>query len=96
MDSRDPRYGDTFVKHGRLWRKAFINFPIAPKWTCCTQNNWWLDGVELINKGYTYACMYVWDSETRNFSTWDRVREKFILLAMEAGDWAMLTYKLLG
>lgn len=61
--------------------KRLYQLPPHTQMDLLHSNIWWLDGVELINKEYTYAkgldlyykgiqCVDdVWDSETRNFST---------------------------
>ena len=69
-------------------------------------NIWWSDGVELIDKGFTYEkgrtlfrkeiqCVDdIRDIEQKHFLTWERAREKFNLTPMEIGDWIELTGKI--
>lgn len=59
--------------------------------------------MELIDKGFNYEkghtlyckgiqCMDdIWDSEHRDFLTWDIAQEEFSLTPMEVGYWTKLT-----
>jgi hypothetical protein len=61
-------------------------------------NIWWFEGLDLIKLGFTYSkglIMYrkgiqcvddVWDSERRDYLTWDKVQEKFKLTPAKLGD----------
>lgn len=71
-------------------------------------NIWWSNGVEPLNKGFTYVkglhlyckgIQYVndiWDSNTQNIFTWENAQEKFKLLPTEERDWRDLTDKISG
>lgn len=86
--------------------KGLYQLPPCTRMELLHSNIWWSDGVELINKGFTYAkgidlyrngiqCVDdVWDIESRKFLTWDKAQEKFNLTPTEAGDWAILTDKI--
>lgn len=71
-------------------------------------NTWWSDGVDLLNKGFTYAkglnlyhkgiqCVNdIWDGGQQNFLTWRQMHERFNLTPIEVGDWEELTNKIFG
>lgn len=62
--------------------------------------------MHLINKGFNYekcCTLYckgnkciddIWDSELRDFLTWNKAREKFNLTPMEIRDWTELAGKI--
>lgn len=68
-------------------------------------NIWWLDGVELLNKGFTHAkcrSLYhkstkcvddIWVNEQTNFHTKDKIRKKINLTPVEMDDWTEIVYK---
>ena len=68
----------------------------------------WSEGVDLINKGFPYAkglhfyrqgihCVDdVWDSNSHEFITWERAKEKFHLESREEEDWKEITDKIAG
>lgn len=105
-DSQDARCGVTLglEEHG----ERHLSTPSRIQMELLHSKIWWSQGLELINKDFTYSktlhihrkgiqCVhYVWDSEHPNFLTWDKVQEKFKLMSNEAKEWARLTNKFFG
>lgn len=85
--------------------KGLYQFPPRNKMELLHFNIWWSGRVDLLNKGFTDSkglylyrkgiqCVDdIWDSNSRNFITWDSAQEKFKLLPMEEGDWKEVTDK---
>lgn len=83
--------------------KGLYQIPPCNKMELLHSNIWRSDGVELLNKGFTYSkdlhlyhkgiqCVdNIWDSNSRFFFTWESVQEKFKLSPMEEGDWKEVT-----
>ena len=95
-------------KAWKVMAKGIYQLPPRIRMELLHSNIWWSDGIELINNGVEYAkglelyrkgirCVDdMWDSEQRNFITWDVAKNKFGLTTTDMGDWNMLTYKIGG
>ena len=93
----------------KAWKvmvKGVYQLPLRTRMELLHSNIWWSDGVELIKNGFPYTrglelyrkgiqCVDdVWDSEQRNFLSWERAKEEFKLTDGDNGDWTTLTNKL--
>ena len=93
-------------KAWKVMAKGIYQLPPRTRMELLHSNIWWSDGVELINNGFEYArglelyrkgikCVDdTWDSEQRNFITWEEAKNKFGLTITDEGDWVMLTDKI--
>ena len=93
-------------KAWKVMAKGIYQLPPRTRMELLHSNIWWSDGVELINNGFEYArglelyrkgikCIDdTWDSEQRNFITWEEAKDKFGLTTTDEGDWVMLTDKI--
>ena len=88
--------------------KGIYQLPPRTRMELLHSNIWWSDGIELINNGIEYAkglelyrkgirCVDdMWDSEQRDFITWEVAKNKFGLTTTDMGDWNMHTDKIGG
>ena len=95
----------------KAWKvmvKGLYQLPPRTRMELLHSNIWWSKGVDLINKGFSYDkglhfcrqgihCVDdVWDSNSQDFITWERAKEKFHLEAREEEDWKEITNKIAG
>ena len=88
--------------------KGLYQLPPRTRMELLHSNIRWSEGVDLINKGFPYAkglhfyrqgihCVDdVWDSNSHEFITWERAKEKFHLESREEEDWKEITDKIAG
>lgn len=95
----------------KAWKVMVKGVYRIPPCTCMEllhYNIWWLDKVELLNKGFTYSkalhlyrkgIQYVddiWDNTQQNFLTQEKAQKKSSLINTELEDWEELINKISG
>lgn len=96
---------------GKAWKsmvKEFYQILPRTRIDLLHLNIWWLEGLQLINNGFTYEqgrLLYckgiqrvedIWDDNQQDFLTWEQIQRKFDLTSTNEWDWVEVVDKLSG